>query len=396
MSHSIQEFNQIGVAIAGTGFMGWVHAEALRRVGVKLVGVLGSSHQKSQQAAAQYGAGRAYESYEELLADDAVHAVHINTPNRLHVEMAIQALEAGKHVMCEKPLAMTSEESAKLVEVARQYPHLAAGVNYNIRYYPLCIESRERIKRGDLGDLFYVTGSYAQDWLLKATDYNWRVLADEGGELRAVSDIGTHCLDLIQFMTGRKIVEVCADLKTIHTTRYKPKGEIETFSGKEKAPGAGDDLEPVEITTDDCGSIMLRFDDDTRGIVSVSQVAAGRKNRISFEIAGGEKSLAWQSEDPNNLWVGQRDKANEWFVRDPAFMTPSAAAASDYPGGHNEGYADTFKQCFRAFYQSILDADPSAASTYPTFQDGHDEIVLCDAIARSSRERCWVNVGGAN
>lgn len=390
MSDSIQGFDQIGVAIAGTGFMGWVHAEALRRVGVRLVGVLGSSPEKSKEAAARYGASRGYSSYEELLADEAVHAVHINTPNRLHVEMATLALEAGKHVMCEKPLAMTSEESARLVEVAGRYPHLAAGVNYNIRFYPLCIECRERIGRGDLGELFYVTGSYAQDWLLKSTDYNWRVLAEEGGELRAVSDIGTHCLDLIQFMTGRRIVEVCADLKTIHTTRFRPKGEVATFTGQGKEEG---ESEPVQITTDDCGGIMLRFNDDTRGCVWVSQVAAGRKNRLSFEISGGDKSLAWQSEEPNNLWVGKRDGANELFLRDPAAMTPAAAAAADYPGGHNEGYDDTFKQCFRAFYQSILDGARSASPTYPTFEDGHNEIVLCDAIARSDCERRWVNVG---
>lgn len=393
MSESIEGFNRIGVAIAGTGFMGWVHAEALRRVGVRLVGVLGSSPEKSDQAAARYGADRAYGSYDEMLADDAVHAVHINTPNRLHVEMATAALEAGKHVMCEKPLAMSSVESARLVEVARHYPQLATGVNYNIRFYPLCIEARERIARGDLGTLYYVTGSYAQDWLLKPTDYNWRVLAEEGGELRAVSDIGTHCLDLIQFMTGRNIVEVCADLKTIHTTRYRPKDESQTFSGK----GAdGVDSEPIEISTDDCGGVMLRFDDDTRGCVWVSQVAAGRKNRLSFEIAGGAKSLAWQSEAPNDLWVGQRDGPNEWFLRDPGAMMPAAAAAADYPGGHNEGYGDTFKQCFRAFYQSILDADTSVPPSYPTFEDGHHEIVLCDAIANSARTRRWVAVRKAD
>ena len=389
MSNSIQEFSQIGVAIAGTGFMGWVHAEALRRVGVRLVGVLGSSPEKSEQAAAQYGAGRAYGSYDELLADEAVHSVHINTPNRLHAEMATQALEAGKHVMCEKPLAMTSAESAKLVEVARRHPRLAAGVNYNIRFYPLCIESRERISRGDLGDLYHVTGSYAQDWLLKPTDSNWRVLAKEGGELRAVSDIGTHYLDLIQFMTGRKIVEVCADLKTVHKTRYKPKGEIETYAGK---GDNGVESEPIEITTEDCGGVMLRFDDDTRGSLWVTQVAAGRKNRLSFEIAGAAQSLAWDSEEPNKLWVGQRDSANEVFLRDPAAMTPAAAAASDYPAGHNEGYDDTFKHCFRAFYAFILDG-MSAPPTYPTFEDGHHEIVLCDAIALSARERRWVDVG---
>jgi predicted dehydrogenase len=202
----------IGVAIAGTGFMGWVHTEALRRAGLQVVGILGSTADKSRAAAERLQIPRVYATYAELLSDRQVAAVHIATPNRLHFEMARQALEAGKHVMCEKPLAMNSAESAQLVELASAHPHLAAGVNYNIRYYPLCLESKQRVRDGWLGELWHVNGSYLQDWLLDPSDYNWRVLADEGGSLRAVADIGTHWFDLAQSLTGLYVESVCADL----------------------------------------------------------------------------------------------------------------------------------------------------------------------------------------
>ncbi|MEO8498523.1 MAG: Gfo/Idh/MocA family oxidoreductase, partial [Planctomycetota bacterium] len=236
---------EIGVAIVGTGFMGWVHAEALRRVGVTITGVLGSSPAKSKAAADQLQLSKAYTSFEDVLRDDTVNSVHLGVPNRWHFEMARDALLAGKHVMCEKPLAMTSAESLQLVELSRQHPQQAAGVNYNIRYYPLCLEARERVRSGAIGDVFHINGSYAQDWLLKSTDYNWRVLVQEGGPLRAVSDIGTHWLDLIHAITGLEVEAVCADLKTVYPVRQRPRGEVVTFKSKEESHA---ETEPVEIT----------------------------------------------------------------------------------------------------------------------------------------------------
>lgn len=380
----------IGVAIVGTGFMGWVHAEALKRVGVRIVGVCGSSAEKSKAAAEQFGVGRAYATFEEVLADTNVQSVHIGTPNRLHFEMAKQCLSAGKHVLCEKPLAMTATESAELVEVAAQHPQLAAGVNYNIRYYPLCLEARHLARSKQIGEVVHVTGSYVQDWLTKDTDYNWRVLAEQGGELRAVSDIGTHWLDLVQSITGKHVESVFADLLTVHKTRHRPKGEVETFTNKSQAEV---ETESVPVTTDDYGAILLRFADGSRGSVHVSQVTPGRKNCIRFEIAGSKQSLAWNGERPNELWIGNRDSANETLIRDPALLggTDSLAAAV-YPGGHNEGYADSFKQCFRSFYEYISKGDFAAEPTFPTFADGHREILLCEAILKSHREQCWVSI----
>jgi predicted dehydrogenase len=376
----------IGAAVVGTGFMGDAHVEALRRAGVTVVGVLGSDEAKTRATAERLGILRAYPSYEKLLSDPDVQSVHVATPNRLHFAMSRDALRAGRHVLCEKPLAMTSAESAELADLARRHPRQAAGVNYNVRFYPLCIEARERVRRGDLGPVFHIGGSYAQDWLLLDTDYNWRVLPEHGGELRAVSDIGTT-------ITGLEVEAVCADLRTVHPVRKRPRGEVETYKGKESDLAGGD---PVAISTEDYGGLMLRFRGRARGMVWVSQVTAGRKNCIRFEIAGAKAALAWESEQPDELWIGRRDKANEVLAKDPSLLSPAARKATGYPGGHAEGYPDTFKQCFRAFYGWIAAGDPSAPPPFPTFADGHREIVLCEAVLESHRRGGWVTVPGSH
>jgi predicted dehydrogenase len=258
-----------------------------------------------------------------------------------------------------------------------------------MRFYPLCLESRERVARGETGPVHAVQGSYVQDWLLNDTDYNWRVLAEEGGALRAVADIGTHWLDLVQSITGSAVEAVCADLQTVHPVRRRPKGEVETFGGR---PGADEELEPVAIATEDLGAVLLRFRDGARGCLWVSQATAGRKNRLSFEISGAASTLAWDSERPNELWIGRRDRANETLAKDPGLLAESVRPYVGYPGGHAEGYPDTFKQCFRAFYDRVESRDAAAAAPVPTFEDGHREIVLCEAILESHRRRGWVEV----
>ena len=378
----------LAAAVVGTGFIGPGHVEGLRRAGVPVAGIVGSSPEKSKAAAERLGLPRGYESFDELLRDDLVSAVHLTTPNRFHFEQAAAALRAGKHVLCEKPLAMTSAESAELVRIARESGR-AAGVAYNIRFYPLCHEAAARVRGNTIGDVLHVVGSYVQDWLLFDTDFNWRVLSEDGGELRAVADIGTHWLDLVQFITGQPVVEVCADLRTIHATRRQPIGGVETFSG----PGSPRvESETVPIDTDDCGSVMLRFANGANGCLWVSQTTAGRKNCLRFEIAGAKQSLAWNSESPNELWIGHRDRANETLIRDPSLLHESARGITSYPGGHNEGFPDTFKQLFRSFYGYIAAGDFSAPSPFPTFADGHREILLCEAVLRSHRERRWVSI----
>jgi predicted dehydrogenase len=380
--------NRLSAVVVGTGFIGPVHVEGLRRAGVHVAGIVGSSPDKSQLAAEQLGLPRGYATLDDVLADTAVDSVHLATPNRLHFAQAAAVLRAGKHVLCEKPLAMTSSETADLVRIAAESAR-AAGVAYNIRFYPLCHEVAARVADGSLGNILHVTGSYVQDWLLYDSDFNWRVLAEDGGNLRAVADIGTHWLDLVQFIVGRKVNAVCADLRTVHPTRQRPGGGVETFSGKGSAPRK---TEPISVTTDDCGCVMLRFDNGANGCLWVSQTTAGRKNCLRFEIAGSQQSFAWNSEAPNELWIGHRDRPNEMLIRDPALMKASARAIANYPGGHNEGFPDTFKQLFRSFYGYVAAGNFTAPPPFPTFADGHREVLLCEAVLRSAREGRWVEI----
>jgi predicted dehydrogenase len=385
-------FPQNTAAVTGTGFIGAVHVEALHRLGIRVKGILGSSPGKSEIAAQQLGLAKAYVSYEELLSDPEVEVVHITTPNRWHREMVIGALDAGKHVVCEKPLATNSMETAELVERATKSPRLLTAVNYNVRFYPLALQARQLIQQGAIGRVLSVRGAYIQDWLLKETDWNWRLLPEEGGELRAIGDIGTHWMDLILFLTGLQIDSVFADLSTMIPVRQRPKVVRATFEGK-KANSEVAEIEPFKITTEDWGSVLFRFSNGARGSMCVSQVTAGRKNKITFEIAGSEGSLAWDSEHPNDLWLGHRDKANELLIRDPSLLDPSIRTFASYPGGHNEGFPDTFKQLYRAIYECLAEKDFSRPKLFAGFDDGHQELLLCEAILRSHREEAWRPVG---
>ena len=380
-------------AIVGTGFMGWVHLEGLRRIGVEVVGALGSSPEKSKAWASENGVPQAYQDYESVLQDPSVDVVHILTPNKTHFAMARDAIRTGKHVLCEKPLAMNSSQSAELVQLAAQHPGVVTAVNYNIRFYPLCIEAKHRVGSGQMGDVFHVHGSYTQDWLLHDTDYNWRLDAREGGELRAVADIGTHWLDLISFVTAKKVKAVCADLSIVHPVRKKPSGERQTFNRMDDSTAQ---TQPFNVTTEDSANILLKFDDNTRGSLVVSQVSAGRKNCLQFEIAGSKQALAWNSERPNELWVGHREQANEILTRDPALLSDSANSATSYPGGHNEGYDDSFKHSFQAFYQYIDAGDHQAPASFASFEDGHHEILVCEAILKSHRQQRWIDIEETN
>lgn len=384
-------FHEIGAAVVGAGFIGPVHVEALRRLGVRVTGILGSDAAKSAAAREALGLPRAYASLDEVLADASVDAVHLAVPNILHHDMAMRALRAGKHVLCEKPLAMTSRQSAELVELARS-TRLAAGVCYNVRFYPLNLEARDRVRRGDLGRVFAVNGSYVQDWLFHETDYNWRVLAERGGELRAMADIGTHWIDLVTSLTGLEVEAVLADLATVHKIRHRPRGEVQTFRSKDSPGDVEPATDPISIDTEDHGAVLFRFRGGARGSLHVSQVTAGRKNCIRYEIAGSRCALAWNSETPNEIWIGRRDRPNESLIRDPSLVGDLARRFMTYPGGHNEGFPDSFKQCFKAFYEHVAGGDTSAPPFFPTFEDGHREILLCEAILRSHREERWITL----
>ena len=373
-------------AVIGAGFVGRAHIESLRRQGIPVLGVLGSSRDRAAESARALRIDRAYSSLDELAKDKEVDVVHICTPNHLHAEQTTVLMRAGKHVMCEKPLAMNTKESAELIDLARK-ENRVGGVTYNLRYYPLCQQARAMVDAGAIGEPRLVHGSFLPDWLLYPTDWNWRLETQLGGDLRAVSDIGTHWMDLTSWVTARRITEVCADLATVIPVRQKPRGRVETFQEGGKAAS-----DAVKIATDDYASVLVHYEGNLRGVFTVSQVSAGRKARLWFEVDGSEGSLAFDTENPNTLWIGRRKQANEEMMKDPSLMDPAARGYSVYPGGHTEGYPDTFAQLFKDFYAYIEAGDFAAKRRFPTFETGHVEMVLCDAIAVSGRERRWVKV----
>jgi predicted dehydrogenase len=375
------------VAVVGLGFIGPAHIEALRRLpDVEVVGIADFSAEIAQARAQTLGTG-AYDSFDDLLRDDSIECVHICTPNFLHYEQSKKALLAGKNVVCEKPLATNIAEAEELVELADKLG-LVNAVHFNLRYYPLIRQMKTMREKGELGDIYSVQGSYLQDWLFLPTDYNWRLEPSQSGDSRAVADIGSHLFDLIEYITGLHITEVMADFNTVHKTRMKPKKAIATYSGKLLQAS---DYEEVPITTEDFASILYRFENGNKGVATVSQVSAGRKNRCTLEISGSKETFNWCSEAPNEMWIGRREGPNQSLMRDPALAHDEARALMTFPGGHNEGFPDTSKQLFKEVYAAIRNGKP-ANPTYPTFADGLRELKLCDKIVQSSREQRWVQV----
>ena len=377
--------SDVAAAVIGSGFIGTVHVEALRRIGVRVAGILGSSPERAQASARRLGVPRGYATLDELLADD-IQVVHVTSPNEAHAPQVKRILAAGRHVVCEKPLAMTSAESQELVDLAAS-TGLVNAVNFNIRFYPLNQHASGLVRDGGVGDVRLVTGRYFQDWLLYDTDWNWRLEADRGGALRAVGDIGSHWLDLTSFVTGLHVESLFADLTTFIPVRRKPAGPVETFS-TERATETID----VDIHTEDTATILLRYAGGARGVVTVSQLSPGRKNSLSYEVDGSEAAVSWDSEIPEQLWIGHREKPNEILIRNPALMNQQGIDAARLPGGHVEGFADTFAALYTAVYDDVLAGRPSPRPRYATFADGHEEMLLGDAVLESARTGRWVDV----
>ena len=378
--------SDLGAAVVGSGFIGTVHVEALRRIGVRVVGLLEANPDRAAARAAELGIERAYADLAELLDDDRVSVVHVTSPNAFHHPQVRDILAARRHVVCEKPLAMTSEQSAELVRLAAE-AGVVNAVNFNIRFYPLNQHLQREIATGALGDVRLVTGHYFQDWLLYDTDWNWRLVPEQGGGLRAVGDIGSHWLDLMTFVTGLRVEQVMADLVTFIPVRRQPAGRVETFSTDRSA-----ETVDREIRTEDAATILLRFEGGARGMVGASQVSPGRKNSLEFEIDGSASAASWDSESPDRLWLGRRDGPNEVLLRNPALMNERGAAAAALPAGHVEGFADTFAALYRAVYADVAAGRPAESPAYATFADGHDEMLVGDAIAESARTGRWTSV----
>ncbi len=375
----------VNAAVIGTGFIGTVHIGALRRLGVNVAGVLGSTGPRGADRARALGVVKAYGSLEDLCADPAVDVVHVTSPNHLHYPQVKAILAAGKHVICEKPLAMTADQSREMVTLAKASGKVAA-VCYNIRFYPLNQQAHGMVAAGELGEIRLITGHYHQDWLALPGDWNWRLETEEGGELRSVGDIGTHWADLTGFICGLRPSAVMADLATFLTERDKPTGPVESFQA---ATGA---TEKRTIRTDDAAAILLRYPGGARGAFTTSQVSFGKKNALTWEIAGAKAAASWDSEHPDHLWIGHRGAPNQILQRDASLMNATGAAAAALPGGHVEGFADSFHSFFKAVYADIHAGTRQAGSTWATFEDGHAEMLFCDAVIASAREGRWVDI----
>lgn len=382
--------------VIGTGFIGPVHIEALKRLGIAVTAICGST-KNAQATAATWGIPEVYgdHDYQAMYRSPNIDVVHITSPNKVHVEQCLAALRAGKHVICEKPLGMTSKETARVVAAVSKAG--AAGpvfaVNYMCRFFPAILQMRALVQRGELGQIIHVQGQFFQDWLLHDTDYNWRLLAAEGGRLRAVGDIGTHWIDAVSFILGAKVEAVFAHLETFHKTRRRPRGEVKTFTQADPST-----LVPYCVDTEDFGSVLLKFGTADHGHVrdvhanaSISQVAAGWKCSLALGIYGTKGSVRWDLQQPNEIYVGRRDEPNQVLQRGTAGFSEDVAGFTDYPGGHPEGFSDSHKMHYRAVYQHIASGKKSPV-LFATAADGHHEVRLCEAILKSSTAGRWVKL----
>jgi predicted dehydrogenase len=371
------------MGLVGPGFVGAHHIDAVRRLGfVDVVAVAASTESSARRKADALGVPKAYGSYEALVADPDVQVVHNTTPNYLHVPVILAALARRKHVISDKPLAMTAPEARRLWEAASG-AGVVHAVTFNYRGNPLVQEARERIAGGELGDIHFVHGNYLQDWLLEETDFSWRLEPDKGGESSAIGDIGSHWCDLVQHVVGRRIVEVLADLTTVVDTRFRPSASTEAF-----ARSADTAREPFKVRSEDLATVLLRFEGGAKGCMSVGQVCAGHKNGLWFEVNGRRASVRWLQERQNELWIGRRDAANGLLPKDPSLLGPSARAYTHLPGGHQEAWADAFCNVMRDVYGFIAEGrrpgDPHPPA-FATFEDGYHAACVVDAILESHR-----------
>jgi len=370
----------LGIAIIGTGMIGAVHRRAALMAGAEIRGVAASSPQRARDMAQAWNVPRAYRDIEEAVADPQVQVVHVCTPNHLHRPMAQAALEAGKHVVCEKPLATTLEDARALAALAAANA-LVATVPFVYRYHPVVREARARIAAGDLGPLHLIHGSYLQDWLLDPASNNWRVDPVLGGTSRVFADIGSHWCDLVEWVSGERFTEVSAAFATVIAERSAEGAQ--SFS----TPAAGGPTQAV--SSEDVAMAMFRTGAGTLASLTVSQVSAGRHNRLWFEIDGAKASVAFNQEDPERLWIGRPDQREETFVRGPGAGSAEQRRLSTLPPGHAQGYA----QCFEAFVADTYRAiDGETPQGLPTFEDGLRSARIVDRVIASARSHVWATL----
>lgn len=374
------------VGVVGIGFIGVAHIEAIRRlVNTEVVAI--ADRTDIERKAAELNIPYGFTDYGRMMDTVDLDIIHICTPNHTHYEIAMYALERGIHVLCEKPMTTTLEEGERLVKVAKE-KKLINAVNFHNRFYPITHHLKQIIKEGQLGDIFSIHGGYIQDWLLYQTDFNWRLISSNSGKTRAVADIGSHWLDLVEFISGLRIVEVNADFSTFYKTRKRSINPSNTFSNNLSSKGG--EYEDIPIDTEDFACFMLRFDNGAIGNATISQMFAGEKNRITINVSGSKMSAEWDSNDINNLVLGRRNEPNLVVPKAPGLLHPNSEALANYPGGHVEGFPDAFKQTFKRVYASI--EDPTIEIDYATFEDGLRQLYLCERIYDSAQSGKWVKL----
>ena len=378
---------KIKVGIIGMGYIGESHIEAVRRIGFcELYAVADTNADLAKAKAEYYGIEKCYSSVEELLSDPEIDAVHNCTPNFLHLEINKKIISSGKHLLSEKPLCMNYEQARELVELKKQYPESAAAVNFNYRLNPMVQETRCRIADGGIGEIRVISGSYQQDWLLYDTDYSWRLEPEVAGISCAIADIGSHWMDAVQHVTGHKITEVMADLKTVIPVRKKPKKQTETFTSNVPT-----EYDEVEVRNEDYGAVLFHTDRGAVGVYHVSEVAAGHGCYFNFEINGSRASVRWNQEENDRLWVGMRDDDNRFVIRNPNTISPEARPYTALAMGHPEGWNDAFKGNIYAFYKYIYDGMTGDA-VFSTLEDAAYIVKLTEAIVDSAKEKKWIKI----
>lgn len=380
---------KINVGIIGTGFIGAAHIEAIRRLGfVDVIALAENNQQLAEQKAKELNIPLAYDSVDKLLANPDIQVVHNCTPNHLHFAINKKVILAGKHVFSEKPLCLTSQEADELTSLAEQQG-VTTAVGFVYRNFAMVQQAADMVRDQQIGRVFAVNGHYLQDWMLLETDYNWRVDPKVGGKSRTVADIGSHWCDTVQFVTGKKIKEVFADMSIVYPTRKASK-QVESFVTVNA--DSSYELKPVE--TEDYASVLVRFEDGSKGSFTVSQVSAGHKNDLTFDISGSEKSLHWEQETPQYLKIGYRQQANRILCDDPSLINPAVRAYNHFPGGHIEGWPDAFKNMMLAFYAFIAEGkDPQQdTAKFAMFKDGAQIVHIVDAIIESAQQGKWISV----
>jgi len=362
------------IGLVGFGFIGPHHLDAIRRLGFAEVAALAvSSAKAARERADRHHVEKAYGDWRALVADPDIDVVDIATPTHLHAPIALAAMNAGKHVIVDKPMALSSTESRRMLSAA-QRKRIVHAVTFNIRYNVMLQQARAMVRRGDLGKPQFIHGHYLQEWLLKETDFNWRLLPEQAGHLAMVADAGAHWYDLAEHLTAGRIVRVLADFARFIDVRRRPTG-----------PGR---TKPYRVEVPDLGLVLCEFENGARGLFSTGALCAGHKNDLTIEVNGSTASLRWQQERPNELWIGRRDQPSETMLKDPSLLDPSVVHYASLPGGHNEAWPDAFRNLMRNILGFIAEGrDPREAdgTAFPTFATGHRVACIVDAIAASAR-----------